>query len=397
MNVHGVTIRDFTYWKIVISLGLASFFTFGTIYSFQPILPLITNSFNISISYASLSMSLSIIGLVIGLLIAGFLSDRYGRLAFIYVSLFFTSIILFLIPFVNSFSLIISFRFIQGFAFAGIIGVALAYMAEEIHPKHLGFAATLYVSCNSVGGMMGRFLIGYLAEAYSWESALILYGLFGVFTFIVVLFLLPKSAHFIKSNKAIKYDFQGFFVHLRNPFLLVLFGLGLILQMSFTGMWTFLPFHLLEPPYNYSLQAISYFYLAYIFGVVGAPIAGSLSNRFKMQHIRVVGVIILAIGLALTLANSIFIIGIGLSLACLGLFVSHSITTATVSLTATHHRGSASSLYLVAYYIGVSAGTTMLTPLWEHFNWLGIILFTALVPIFYVLTILFVQKKTTSN
>lgn len=393
MNEHGVTIKHFTYWKIVTGLGLASFFIFGTLYSFQPILPLFTTSFQVSISYASLSMSLSIVGLIIGLLVTGFLSDRKGRLMFIHISVLSTAIILFIIPIFDYFGLIIGFRFIQGIAFSGTVGASLAYMAEEIHPKHVGFATTLYVSCNSVGGMIGRFLIGYIAELHSWERALILFGSFGILTFLIILFLLPKSKRFAGSEKPIKHDLKEFIVHLKNPILLVLFGLGFILQMSFTGMWTFLPFYLIEEPYNFSLQFISYFYLAYIFGVVGAPIAGWLSGRFSMKLIRIVGVIILSTGLLLTLASNIFIIAIGLSLSCLGLFVSHSITTATVSLTATHHRGSASSLYLVAYYSGVSAGTTLLTPLWENFAWIGIILFTALIPLVYIIFVTFVQNN----
>src|SRR5699024_70757 len=147
--------------------------------------------------------------------------------------------------------------------------------------------------------------------------------------------------------------------------LLTLFGLGAILQMSFTGMWTFLPFYFIKEPYNLSLQLISYFYLAYSFGVIGAPIAGSLSVRFSMKSIRIVGVIIMMTGLLMTLSTPILLISIGLSLTCLGFFVTHSITTATVSQAATHHRGSASSLYLVAYYAGVSAGTTLLIPIWD--------------------------------
>lgn len=111
-----------------------------------------------------------------------------------------------------------------------------------------------------------------------------------------------------------------------------------------------------------------------------------------MRTFRIVGVVILLAGLFLTLAIPISIIAIGLALSCLGLFVSHSIATATVSLTATHHRGSASSLYLIAYYSGVSAGTTLLSPIWENFGWTGIIVFTALTPLIYIVIITFSKK-----
>lgn len=391
------TIKDAAFWKIIIGLGLASLFIFATMYSMQPILPVFTETFDIPITYATLSMSLTTIGLIFGLLTIGFLSDRKGRLGFIRLSVFITTVILLIIPFMQTFGLIIFFRFIQGFALAGVAGAALAYMAEEIRPRDFGFAATLYISCNSLGGMIGRFLMGYLAETYSWETALFLLGAFGVITFILVFFMLPQSVHFVGSTKPYKEDMKGFLVHFKHPLILLMFGLGAVLQVSFTGMWTFLPFYLLEAPYHLSLQNISYFYLAYSLGIVGAPIAGWLTGRFSLGSIRIFGVIVLAAGMFVTLGSSLIAISIGLSLICLGFFVSHSIATTTVSQAATHHKGSATSLYLVAYYLGVSMGTTLLTPLWEKFNWTGIILFAGSLPIIYVAIVKFSQTKLKSR
>lgn len=384
LNQLEYTIKDAAFWKVIIGLGMSSIFIFATMYCLQPILPMFTKDFNIPISYASLSMSLTTVGLVLGLITIGFLSDRKGRLLFIHLSIICTTIILFILPFMESFGLIVFFRFLQGFTLSGVLGAALAYMAEEIDHKHFGFAATLYISCNSLGGMLGRFFTGYVAESSSWETALFILGGFGLITFFFVFFTLPKSKKFTQSTVTYLEDIKGFLIHFKNPLLLLMFGLGAILQISFTGMWTFLPFHLLEAPYQLSLQQISYFYLAYSLGIVGAPIAGWLVGRYSLSLIRVVGVIILSTGMFITLGSSIVAISVGLSIICLGFFVSHSIATTTVSQEATHHKGSASSLYLVAYYLGVSMGTTLLTPLWEHFSWNGIILCTAFLPIIYV-------------
>lgn len=393
MRQQRYTIKDWIYWKIVIGLGIASFFTFATMYSLQPILPVFTRSFEISISYASLSMSLTTLGLIIGLIFIGFLSDRKGRLVFIFSSILTTTIILLVIPFMKYFWVIIIFRFLQGYTLSGVLGAALAYMAEEIEPKHFGFAATLYISCNSVGGMTGRFITGFLTESFSWEIALFILGIFGGLTFLVVVFTLPKSNHFIHSEKRFTEDIKGFFYHFKNPLLLLMFGLGIVLQMAFTGMWTYLPFHLLQDPYGLSLQQISYFYFAYSLGVVGAPIAGWLVGKFSLSTIRITGVILLSVGMFITLGSSLTSIIIGLSIICLGFFISHSIATTTVSQEAKQFKGSASSLYLVAYYLGVSMGTTLLAPLWEKFNWSGIIVFTGLLPMIYVVIVKVIQRQ----
>lgn len=54
------------------SLGFASMFIFGAMYSVQPILPMFTKEFNVKVSYSSLAMSLTTFGLIIGLVVLGF-------------------------------------------------------------------------------------------------------------------------------------------------------------------------------------------------------------------------------------------------------------------------------------------------------------------------------------
>src|SRR5699024_1981341 len=100
---------------------MTSLFIFATMYNLQPILPIFTETFDIPISYASLSVSLTTVGLIFGLITIGFLSDRKGRLLFIYVSIMTTTIILFIIPLMLSFGLIIFFRFFQCFSLSGLL------------------------------------------------------------------------------------------------------------------------------------------------------------------------------------------------------------------------------------------------------------------------------------
>lgn len=391
------TTRDKSYWHIVFGLGLASFFIFATMYFFQPILPILIETYNIPIAYASLTMSLHTVGLIFGLIVIGLLSDRKGRRLFINWSIFTTTLIIFLLPITSYFWLIVLLRFIQGFALSGVLSAALAYMAEEINPRYFGFAATLYISSNSVGGMTGRFVSSYLVETYSFAFSLYILGIFGLFTLLFVVLALPKSNYFIESSKQFSEDIKGFLFHLKNKQLLLMFGLGMVLQTSFTGMWTFLPFHLIEEPFNLSLQQIAYFYLAYSLGTVGAPIAGWLSRKYSLATLRITGVVILTVGMLITLGASLFSMIVGLSVVCLGFFISHSLASATVSGVAKQFKGSASSLYLVAYYFGVAIGTSLLTPIWEKFAWQGIIFITAFLPIFYVIIVKVTKRINYKN
>lgn len=387
MRHSGYTVKQSEFWRIVLGLGFASVFIFSSMYSMQPLLPILTKQFDVSVATASLAMSVNTLGLIVGLIILGFYSDRMGRSLFVKLSLV-TSALLFLpMLWANSFALILVLRFVQGFTFAGMLAAALAYINEEVHGRAVSLATALYISCNGLGGMVGRFITGYLAETLSWQVVLQIWTALGLIVFVGLLLSLPKSRNFQPSSESFKKDVQGFGFHLKNPNLLVVFGLGVMLQLAFTGMWTFLPFHLTAAPFELTLDEVSYIYLAYGFGVVGAPLAGSLAGKLGLRRVRLTGVAALAIGCLLTMSMQLPVIVIGYCIICLGFFTAHSLTAASVGKQATHHKGSASSLYLVSYYVGMAAGSTLLSPLWQLAGWQGLAIFSAAVPVLYVMGI----------
>src|SRR5690625_4742821 len=297
------TIKDLYFWKIVLSLFLASFFVFAALYLVHPLMPVFIEEFGVSVSSSSLTLSLAIIGLIIGLLVHGFLSDRIGRTIFIKLSLFCSIIPFLIIPLFDSFSMLLILRFLQGIALAGLPAAALAYIGEEIATRGIGLATALYIGSNALGGMMGRFVTGFIVEQYSWQLTFYLWAGIGIVILIVMLLLLPKSRFFTPIHIPVKDDIGAYLSHLKNPALILLFFMGIILQLSFTGMWTYLPFHLVDEPFNLPLKMISFFYLAYGLGVVGSSIASMLIERFSLNIVRSVGIIIMSAGILLTLGK----------------------------------------------------------------------------------------------
>ncbi|RLL46682.1 MFS transporter [Oceanobacillus piezotolerans] len=379
------TIGDFYFWKITISLAFASFFVFAAMYVVQPLLPVFVEEFGISINTASYSLSLTIIGLIIGLILLGFFSDRIGRTIFIKFSLIGSVIPFFLLPLIDSFWFILVGRLVQGFALAGLPAASIAYLNEEMDRRSVGVATALYISSNALGGMAGRVITGYIADQYSWENAFYFFGILGFVLIFAVLFTLPKSHNFEPTNETFRKDIEGFFFHLKNPSLVLVIGMGIVLQLSFTGIWTYLPFHLEGEPFTLSLEAISYMYFAYALGIVGSPIAGWFSGRFGLNSVRNAGIFTMVVGIFATFSQSLVVIIIGLCVLCLGFFMAHSLTATSVGEKATHHKGSASSLYLVAYYIGVTLGSSAISPVWEGAGWHGVLLLTGILPIAYLL------------
>ena len=121
--------------------------------------------------------------------------------------------------------------------------------------------------------------------------------------------------------------------------------------------------------------------------------ASWIITRYKLETIRSIAIVILIIGAICTLSEALFIVIVGLCMTCFGFFTAHSLTAASVSRTATHLKGSASSLYLVSYYLGVASGSTLLGPLWGILNWQGFILFITTLLLIYLIFLQFMLSR----
>ncbi|UOR13451.1 MFS transporter [Halobacillus amylolyticus] len=375
----GYTPKDKTFWMAIVALTIASFMTFSNIYMVQPILPQFVEEFDVNATVSSLLLSLTIFSLILGLLFFGLMSDRWGRVALMKGTILLSIIPLLIIPFLESFTMILILRFIQGFFAAGLPAAAIAYIGEEFEQRSVRIGISFYIASNAVGGMFGRVFVGYLTEQTSWQTAIwFLFAIETVF-FLTFLFLLPKSKRFEPSQLPVKEDLSMMFVHLKNRNLIPAFYMGVVIQLAFTGVWTYLPFYLMGEPYYLSIGTITVAYFAYGMGLVGSPLASKLSLTFDLSKIIMISAAVMLTGIAVTILPAVSLVYTGLILMCLGFFVIHSMMAWLVNQQATHHKGGASSLYLVSYYVGVSGGGTITGLLWSRWGWIGVISLAVLV------------------
>ena len=99
------------------------------------------------------------------------LSERFGRRTLMTASLAVAVTVGLLVPFAPSLGALIALRAVQGAALAGLPASAMAYLAEEVRPKALVTAIGLFVAGNSVGGMSGRVITGWVAQEWGWRVA----------------------------------------------------------------------------------------------------------------------------------------------------------------------------------------------------------------------------------
>lgn len=356
-----------------LALFSAGFITFANLYITQPLMPEFTKEFGISPAVASLSLSVATLTLAFSLLLFGSLSEAWGRKRLMTVSIFIASILTITLAFSQSYEMLIALRIIQGFVFAGVPAIAMAYLAEEVDGNSLGVAMGLYISGTSIGGMSGRIIMGSMSDLFSWQVGVIILGVVSLAICFYFVWALPPSKHFVARPLQFKPLVKSLFHHLRDSTLVCLFAIGFLLMGSFVTMYNYISFKFLEEPYALSATIVGWIFLVYLVGTFSSAWFGSLSSKYGKQPVLYLGIIIFLAGLLLTIPGSLFMQIIGLIIFTFGFFAAHSVASGWVSARATQDKAQASSIYLFAYYFGSSVAGTTGGYFWMNYGWSGIV------------------------
>ncbi|MEU8970886.1 MFS transporter [Streptomyces monashensis] len=359
------------YRRMSFALFLAGVATFALLYSTQALLPLISGEFGVAASDASWTVAAATGGLALFVLPMSALSERFGRRAVMTGSLAVAVAVGLLVPFAPSLGVLVVLRAVQGAALAGLPASAQAYLAEEVRPKALVTAIGLFVAGNSVGGMSGRIITGWVAQAWGWRVAVAVIGVIAVGCAIAFRLLLPAPKHFTAGSLRPRILLGTVRDHLANPLLRRLYAIGALFMTVFGGVYTVIGYRLTEAPFGLPQGIIGSIFLVYLVGTVSASTAGRLVGRLGRRGALYLAGGTTTAGLLLSLAPSLPLVLLGLVLITAGFFAGHAVASSAVSKTATQGRAQASALYQSMYYIGSSVGSTVGATAFHADGWGG--------------------------
>ena len=349
---------------------------FIAMYLPQPILPVLAEEFGVAPSTASLTISALVLSLAASSLVIGPLSDRWGRKVVIQGCAFLLVVPSALCAFAPSIGTLLLFRFLQGFLLPGLTAISVAYIAEEFPPHRVSTLVGGYIAATVAGGLLSRILSGAVTELFGWRPAF-LFSAIVILLMGILLTRLPSSRHFTASAQ-LKDAYRGMLEHLTNARLIGGFLVGFALFFAFLAVFTYLPFYLAGPPFNFSPLQIGLVYVVYAAGIVSSPLAGVIAQRLGRPWVMRIGLGIVITANFLTLAPAtVWLVG-ALLLLCFGNFTAQGVATSYVATQATHDRGGATALYLFAYYVGGSLGAFLPGLLWPVYGWGGVLGLTVL-------------------
>ena len=358
--------------RINVALFCAGFVTFVTLYDVQPLLPLFAQEFSISPAMASLPLSCATIALALGMLLAGTVSETYGRRQIMTLAIFLTSLLAVATIFSHSFESLLALRLLQGLVLAGVPSVAMAYLGEEMDAQSIGHAMGLYISGNAMGGMTGRIGSALLCQYVPWHTAIALIGVFSLMLSLVFLKSLPPSTNFRQRPFQLRYLFTSLLQHLHDPALLCLYALAFLSMGGFISLYNYIGFRLLAAPYNLSHYQVSLIFLVYLLGSFSSGVVGSLIHRFGRPFMIRLTLLVMLAGTLITLLASLPAIVAGVGVFTCGFFSAHAIASSWVGRRARTAKAQASSLYLFSYYLGSSISGTVGGMFWLNYGWSGV-------------------------
>ncbi|CAM5686679.1 MFS transporter [Streptomyces fumanus] len=359
------------YRRMSFALFLAGVATFALLYSTQALLPLISGDLGVTAGDASWTVAAATGGLALFVLPMSALSERYGRRTVMTASLAVAVTVGLLVPFAPSLPVLVALRAVQGAALAGLPASATAYLAEEVTPKALVTAIGLFVAGNSVGGMSGRVITGWVAQEWGWRVAVGVIGVVAVGCAVAFRLLLPRPRHFTPGSLRPRVLARTVRAHLADPLLRRLYAIGALFMTVFGGVYTVIGYRLTGAPFALPQGIVGSIFLVYLVGTVSASTAGRLVGQLGRRGALYLAGGTTAAGLLLSLADSLPLVLLGLVLITAGFFAGHAVASSAVSRTATHGRAQASALYQSAYYIGSSAGSTVGATAFHAGGWGG--------------------------
>ena len=359
------------YRRMSLALFLAGVATFALLYSTQALLPLVSRDFGVTASAASWTVSGATGGLALFVLPMSALSERFGRRTLMTASLAVAVTVGLLVPFAPSLGALIALRAVQGAALAGLPASATAYLAEEVTPRALITAIGLFVAGNSVGGMSGRVITGWVAQEWGWRVSLGTIGVIAVACAVAFRLLLPAPRHFVPGSlrpRVLAGTVRG---HLADPLLRRLYAIGALFMTVFGGVYTVIGYRLTEEPFGLPQGIIGSIFLVYLVGTVSASTAGRLVHRLGRRGALYLAAGTTTAGLLLSMASSLPPVLLGLVLITAGFFAGHAVASSAVSHTAKRGRAQASALYQSSYYVGSSTGSTVGAMAFHAGGWSG--------------------------
>ncbi|ANQ65012.1 multidrug effflux MFS transporter [Staphylococcus equorum] len=301
----------------VIILGALTAIGALSIDMFLPGLPQIQSDFNTTTSNSQLTLSLFMIGLALGNLFVGPISDSIGRKTPLIVAMALFTLASIGIIFVDNIWLMIALRFVQGFCGGAGAVISRAISSDLYTGKQLTKFLALLMLVNGVAPVLAPALGGVILSFSTWRMVFVILTIFGLLMLFGTIFNIKESLSTEQRDSPhLVSIFKGFKQLLATP----RFVLPMLIQgVTFVILFSYIsasPF-IAQRIYDMSAQQFSLMFASVgISLIVSSQLTGKLVDYIDRQVllrvltiIQLVGVVWISVILYIHLSIWLLFIG----------------------------------------------------------------------------------------
>ena len=217
----------------------------------------IAKQFDFTTSQTGMIMSMFFLAYTLMQIPGGWLADKIGAKKVLLLSLGIICFFSYAFGFVSSLLLFFAIRFGAGLGHGGYPPSCSKATAENFNKEQRVMVQSGIMTTSGIGGLLA-FLLGANVIAINWRYGYLLLGTMFLIAFFLVLFLLPNDKSIVAANS----DTVAKKDNLRVPFtkvisnrnVLILFGIMILLNITYYGAMSWLPSYLTKT-YSLSLGA----------------------------------------------------------------------------------------------------------------------------------------------
>ena len=330
---------------LVILLGVLSAFGPFVVDLYLPSLPQLAQFFDTTASMTQLTLTTAMIGLAVGQLLLGPMSDKFGRKIPLIISLLIYIISTILLIFSPNIETMIVLRAVQGLSSAGSVVISRAIATDLYRGREMTRFFGLLMTINGIAPIISPILGSLLLEYIGWKGVFFFLAIIGI---VVLLFCLCLKESLIIEKR------------LKGSVLSTFFTFGKIIKnrmfMSYVGIESFLlaamfAYIAASPFILQSFYGLSAFTFSLCFGangaalVIGANIGGKLSNRTALSFgVLGFGIVVLYTISTLIIQPNWFLVEIGFFLMLLMMGLTFPAISSLAMESERQYAGSASAL-----------------------------------------------------
>lgn len=349
-------------------IAVIGFLTLVDLFATQAILPSLAHDYGVAPAQIGLAANASTLGMAISGLLFGAFSRALERKRAISLCLFLLSIPTASLAFAPNLTVFATLRVVQGLFMAGAFTLTLAHLAERCEVR-TAQALAAYVTGVVASNLAGRLTAALVASIVGAEQSFLFFALLNLAGAALVSATLHRNAPEPMARTG--RFWSAWLHHLADPALRRTFAIGFLILFGFIGVFTYVGFLLMKPPYALSMTTLGFVFLVFLPSMVTTPAAGAVT-RVAGPGFALAGSLLAALaGLALLLAPSLLLVIVGMTLVGIGTFFAQAVATGHVGRIAQADKAAASGLYLSCYYCGGLAGAAVIGLLFDGFGWVA--------------------------